>query len=228
MTVFVYLKLAFSDRYVKSVIMDQSNARKKDGFRMGPQRRRENDTSKTKALILASASKALVEKGMDGLTISGLARDLDMSHANVYRHFRSREDLVLAIADHWMREMRIACEASIQASGTPAHRLTQLILTIRNQITLRAENPNAAEIYSFVREKCPDRAIAHHAHRKKLIVEILKHGVSADSASAQKGADIVIAAIEGFVNPFLIAAMADKDLKLTIKQLCRVLVKGLS
>ena len=50
-----------------------------------------------KQALLERAAEVIAEKGLEGLSLRGLARDLDVSHAAPRRHFPDRESLIAAM-----------------------------------------------------------------------------------------------------------------------------------
>ena len=193
---------------------------------MSPHRTRENDTSKTRRLILARGGQALAAHGLEELTISGLARALGMSHANIYRHFRSRDDLILQIADEWMREMRTRCERAASAEGSAEDRLTRLVEAVRNQVLERAKHPEAMTIHEFVLRQRPEDVRKHYAHRRDLVAEIIAGGRNV-SATVRADADALIDALQAFTNPRLIYASDDHSVEKRIRRVVQILLQGI-
>ncbi len=60
--------------------------------------------SLTPELIVKESLALLDEKGLDGFSLPKLGRALGADPTAVYRHFPSKDDLVLAIADHLIEE----------------------------------------------------------------------------------------------------------------------------
>lgn len=54
--------------------------------------------------IIVSAGKLLTKNGSSGLTIKNLAKAMNFSEAALYRHFRSKEDIIVSCLDY------ITCE----------------------------------------------------------------------------------------------------------------------
>ncbi|MEM8860704.1 MAG: TetR/AcrR family transcriptional regulator [Chloroflexota bacterium] len=52
---------------------------------------------RTKQAILDAARKLLAEKGVDGVSLRGIAREIDYSPAGLYEYFDSKEDIVRAV-----------------------------------------------------------------------------------------------------------------------------------
>ena len=70
-----------------------------------------------KQALLERAAEVIAEKGLEGLSLRGLARDLDVSHAAPRRHFPDRESLIAAIAKEGFRRIVAAMNAGADAAG---------------------------------------------------------------------------------------------------------------
>src|SRR5947209_20411869 len=62
-------------------------------------RRRRSDGEKSRTAILDEASRLATLEGIDGLSIGRLADAVGMSKSGLYAHFRSKEELQLAIVE---------------------------------------------------------------------------------------------------------------------------------
>jgi TetR/AcrR family transcriptional repressor of the ameABC operon len=51
----------------------------------------------TRALVLEEAERLLIEVGYQGTSVAEIAKTLDMSPANVFKHFKSKADLAYAV-----------------------------------------------------------------------------------------------------------------------------------
>ncbi len=73
--------------------------------------------------IITKASKLLSKKGAEGLTIKNLAKEMKFSEAALYRHFGSKEKIVIALIEH------VVCQfedlfLTIDKGLPPQHRFT--------------------------------------------------------------------------------------------------------
>ena len=185
---------------------------------MANRRPREADTAKTRQQIIAATNLLISKKGLSATSVSAVARVLGMSHANVYRHFKSRDDLLIAVAETWMSETRAACEKAYDSNATVADNLEALVCAIRTELLRRADNMAALELYHFALEHMPDSALAHHKHRASLVAKII---------GASKPAAPVLNALRGFTDPVLLLATESEDITNQIGDLCRLLETGL-
>ncbi len=77
--------------------------------------------------LLDRAIKTLSEKGVEGLSLRGLARDLGVSHAAPLRHFATKVELLNAIAVEGVGSL-IAATGGVDANPPGVARLRAMIL----------------------------------------------------------------------------------------------------
>ncbi len=71
--------------------------------------------------IITKASKLLSKKGAEGLTIKSLAKEMKFSEAALYRHFGSKEKIVVALIENEICQMENLF-LTIDKSLPPSHR----------------------------------------------------------------------------------------------------------
>ena len=69
-----------------------------------PSRRGLRRGTLTSEMILAESLRLLDEDGIDGFSLPKLGRALGADQTAVYRHFASKDDIVLALADRLIEE----------------------------------------------------------------------------------------------------------------------------
>jgi AcrR family transcriptional regulator len=83
--------------------------------------------SETRDRIIATAERLYREIGYQKTTVADIARDLDMSPANVYRFFRSKDEINDAVGHKLLDEV-IAVAAGIAADGGAASQRLRAVL----------------------------------------------------------------------------------------------------
>jgi AcrR family transcriptional regulator len=84
----------------------------------------------TREKILAEARKIMVEKGLNGLSIRGLAEATDYSPAAIYKYFDSKEQILTAIRDEgWTLANSMMATAASVPHLAPPQRLLESGLT---------------------------------------------------------------------------------------------------
>jgi AcrR family transcriptional regulator len=81
-----------------------------------------------KAAILKRAAEVIEAQGIEALTLRGIARDLSVSHGAPNRHFKTKSDLLAALAtDGWEQITRATLRAAEHVQPqTPRHRLNAM------------------------------------------------------------------------------------------------------
>lgn len=81
-----------------------------------------------KAAILKRAAVVIEEQGIEALTLRGIARELNVSHGAPNRHFKTKADLLAALAtDGWEQITRATLLAAEQVQPqTPIYRLNAM------------------------------------------------------------------------------------------------------
>ena len=50
--------------------------------------------------IIEAAGKILTASGLSGLTIKNLAKEMKFSESAIYRHFASKEDIIISLLEY--------------------------------------------------------------------------------------------------------------------------------
>ena len=81
-----------------------------------------NKFSERQIEIIVAATKRIDEHGIQDLTIKTLAADLNLSEAALYRHFKSKNEILLGLLTHFIDEMkdRLAAILSIKDQSPSA------------------------------------------------------------------------------------------------------------
>jgi AcrR family transcriptional regulator len=88
--------------------------------------------------IVQAALRVIGEKGVHGLTITEIAGRAGMSDANIYRHFRGKQEILGALGD-FINEAVMGKAAGIAAGkGTPLEKLDRIY---RSHVALIGANP---------------------------------------------------------------------------------------
>ena len=82
---------------------------------------RRKDTDK-RARLVHSAVKLFHLKGFQATSIAEIARDADVPVGNVFYYFRTKDDLIRAVIEHWIEHIDRSLELIVSAAG-PRERL---------------------------------------------------------------------------------------------------------
>jgi AcrR family transcriptional regulator len=71
-----------------------------------PRRARRSDFQRTRERIVAAARQQIGERGPESLTVSAVAHTAGINRTTAYQHFRTRDELVRAVSDDLIEELR--------------------------------------------------------------------------------------------------------------------------
>lgn len=98
------------------------------------------DISNRQYEIIEAAGKLLTSSGVMGLTTKGMAKEMNFSEAAIYRHFSSKEAIILAMLEYLATNMDERLSA-VPASLPPDERLRGMF---REQFRFFKKNPHFA------------------------------------------------------------------------------------
>jgi AcrR family transcriptional regulator len=144
--------------------------------------------------LVDAAIKLLRKKGLDALTLRGVAREAGVSQAAPYRHFEDRRALVAAVAEDGFRRLGAAMMAQPKTrslSRNPAEGLRQLAVQY-----VRFAHAHPAEYrVMFGEELAPDASYPDLRASSRAVFEMLSGGIAAlqEGGMIRKGDPEVIA-----------------------------------
>ena len=89
--------------------------------------------------IIEAAGKILTASGVSGLTIKNLAKEMKFSESAIYRHFTSKEEIVVALLEYLANNMDERYKDVITPDQTPEDKFTNLF---QNQFLFFKNNPH--------------------------------------------------------------------------------------
>lgn len=155
--------------------------------------------------ILGIAAAHIRKFGLRRTTVVAIAEEAGMSHSNVYRHFPSKDALVEAVTEHWLRPV----ESLIREIGDgpdPAYdKLERIAATIQSAYREKLESD--ANIFGVFAEATQKGLGVARRHRNRLqaefgrvIEEGIASGVFAES-DHRRAMALVFDALHRFIHP---------------------------
>lgn len=89
--------------------------------------------------IIEASGKILTEKGVSGLTIKNIAKEMEFSESAVYRHFKSKEEIIIAMLNYLAETMNMRL-SKICKSDKPSQQ--RLVEVFQSQLDFFEQNPN--------------------------------------------------------------------------------------
>ncbi|KAA2236846.1 TetR family transcriptional regulator [Salinarimonas soli] len=189
------------------------------------------------ARLLAIAGAHLRRFGRRRLTVVGVAEDAGMTHANVYRYFPSKSDLVDAVVAQWLKTLEVDLAAIADAPDPADDKLERLLLAVAHAHRDCLESdPNLFDAYAGAAQALRPVVRKHRARQRALLERVLDEGVAADAfrpRDRERAAAFVIDAVYRFINPVAVRADAeaprdvlDTRLSVMIRVILRSLASG--
>ncbi len=89
--------------------------------------------------IMQAATQRIDKQGIQDLTIKNLAADLELSEAALYRHFKSKNDILMGLLNYFILEMELRLSAIINQDEVKAE--DQLKQVFDSQLGSFVKNP---------------------------------------------------------------------------------------
>ena len=155
--------------------------------------------------ILSAAIEEVRSYGLSRVTVVAVARRAAMTHANVYRHYETKEALFDAITSQWLKSIEARLSEIADAPDPARDKLERMIFALVRAYRDRLDDERRLfELFveSFEESRPPARQ--HRAKIRTLIDRILEEGQSGGAfapGSREKALTFVLDALYRFLNP---------------------------
>jgi AcrR family transcriptional regulator len=185
----------------------------------------------TRERILRAAKDLLRRHGPAKTTVVDVARALEMSHANVYRHFASKAALQDAVAERWLKTVSGPLQKIAYGKGKASERLERWMLALAAAKRRKVlDDPELFATYHAVAQAVRDVIDRHVAELRAQIAAIIRDGV-AQGAFKVKDIDAAAAAILNatarFHHPHQVKEMAGRRDDGELRAVLKLLLAGL-
>ena len=178
---------------------------------------RSSSADDTRYAILETAKAHLRRFGEDKMTIVDIARGLGMSHANIYRFFKNKAEILDAIIEEWLGKTEEVIEEIATRKVSAAERLEMLVIELYKR--KRRKLQDDAEVYESFRrviQKRPKVVASYRKLRLQTIVNMIQEGVDTgefelSAMDAEEAGAIFEDAMTLFLNPAVLAATPRQD-----------------
>ena len=189
-------------------------------------------SAETPRLIIEAARTQLRQFGPDKVTVVDIARSLGMSHANVYRFFKSKAEILDAVIDDWMARVELFVESVAAQPGTAAERLEAVVMAIHHRRRTKYEqDPQVYLTFRRLIEARPDAV----AKREEKIISVFKKVIQAGVAEGEfapvdpsHAARAMGDATAMFLHPAIMPATLNSETEKRIRCVIRTMCAGFS
>jgi len=180
--------------------------------------------------ILDTAMVHLRRFGEQKMTVVEIARSLEMSHANVYRFFKGKADIVDALIDEWLAKVEAFLAPIVRRPVSAAKRIESVVLELHRK--RREKLRTDAEVYESFLRLIANRPEAV-AKREQKIFEVFRLLISEGIEAGEfppLNCDEAATALEDatgiFLHPLMIPAILNEMTEARAKQVVRYLLAG--
>ena len=167
--------------------------------------------------ILDAAEVALRRYGVEKTNVVDIARALDMSHGNIYRHFPSKQALINAVAVRWLGAVTSPLKAIADDGSRPAsERLAAWFDTLRIIKRRKVhDDPELFRVHHEVAMQSHDLVEEHVGTLVGQIEKMISEGMVAGEFSRRLDARAAAGAFFHATSPFHHPAMLTREPPLT-------------
>ncbi|MEZ4594148.1 MAG: TetR/AcrR family transcriptional regulator [Chloroflexota bacterium] len=186
----------------------------------------------SKAHILNTALAVFAEKGFAKASMNDVVRASGLSKGGVYWHFKSKDELIAAIFDHFFVEQLALLDVMLAGEGTAVTKLTQLAtMTGQSVAEMASQFPSPLEFYALASREAglATTLQTHFQNYQTKIAALVEQGIVQGefrSVDSQATAKTIIALFEGVL---LIWAISPEliQLETQVETAVQLLLQGL-
>jgi AcrR family transcriptional regulator len=199
---------------------------------MNPQVKTKPDD--TRARIMATAEALFRRLGFAKTTVADIAAELEMSPANVYRFFASKNAIVEAICKHCLSEVEEMAWTVARSRASAAERMERLILEIlgyhkENFVSEQRVN----ELVVAAIEGSWDAIRAHKQSMQNVTELIVRDGIAAgefEPVDPRETAELIMRSVIAFTHPLLLGQCLEEgqDVEAEARASVRFLLRAIT
>jgi AcrR family transcriptional regulator len=185
--------------------------------------------------LLALAAEHLRRFGRRRLTVVGIAQEAQMTHANVYRYFPSKEALLDAVVEVWLKGVERRLSDVVDGPDPADDKLERFVLAMaRANRQAMADDPNLFEALKFSLLARSAVTRRHRARVRHLIERVVDEGIATgtfEPRDRERAMALVIDATHRFVHPVSLEMDADapqSSVDLRLAALIKVVLRSLA
>ena len=185
-----------------------------------------------RAQIAEAAGKLIVKRGSENLTIKGIATEVGISEAAIYRHFRSKKDVLMLLADYVGETLVSDID---DAAFAETNSITALETALNKHLSAIERRRGTSfqvvsEIISMgdreLNERVCEALEKYITKLERILSQALEQGVLRENLDIGSTARIISAIIQGLVNTWVLSNYS-VNLKAEFIGMWRVLSKGI-
>jgi len=186
----------------------------------------------TRLQIIEAAEVLFNQYGYGKTTMAEIARDCDMSAANLYRYFESKLDIGAALAHQCLVEKEQGLELIVEDdSMSCAEKLEAFVLFILNHTYHHVEShPKLSELIEAMTVQRPEVILSHRQSKLRLLRELLalsQQSGEFDFVDLDETAEAINTAITAFYLPTVMSMYSLEEFEQKARSVCNLILNGL-
>lgn len=186
----------------------------------------------TKKRILVASEGLFSHYGFNKTTMAEIAKKCEMSPANIYRFFESKEEILAEMAGRHFCDVEAFLREVVRRPGlAPVERLEAFVVGILHQAhNLSCCNEKMSEVVGFIQQRRADMVDRHWEMLRSLLAEIIAEGNKKgefDAPDVVDAADVVLKATSLFQAPQCLVQLSLEDLETSARKVVRLISNGL-
>lgn len=186
----------------------------------------------TRRLIVEKTRLLLSKYGQEKVTVVDVARELGMSHANIYRFFRSKTDILDAVIDAWLADVEDFYKDVAGRPGTVTERLEAVVLAVYQRRRAKYEqDPKVFLAFRRLIESRPDAVEKRKTVLFNVFREMFEEGIAKSeftAIDAVKAAMVLEDATAIFLHPLAIPNHSPNSTEERLKRVIHIVLGGLA
>ena len=198
----------------------------KQSAKISPDQKREE--------ILSAANRRFQTYGYGKTTMAEIAKDCDMSAANLYRYFENKQDIGVMLAETCLGGQLTKLKQVVDDETLPTaeERLTRFILTMLHDTHHHwSQVPRMSELVDDICNCRREIVHSHVADKRALLQALLQRGIDSGEfhvTDMDAVLEAILAATMIFEVPHFMSFHTLEEFEVKAKALARLLVSGLS
>lgn len=193
---------------------------------------KDHPTEEIRQQILTAAEQRFRFYGYNKTTMAEIAKDCNMSAANLYRYFDNKLAIAVALARGCLANNESQLQTVIHQPDTSAsERIRNFVFeTLRYTYTQWSETPRINEMVDAVCRERMDIVKQHMDSKRALIVQLLEQGIVDGEFTVpdpQKTAGALLTAVTLFDVPMLMPLFSLEALEQKADALAELIINGL-
>ena len=167
----------------------------------------------TEARLLDIAGAHVRKFGAARTTIVGIAAEAGMTHANVYRYFPSKGELLEEITASWLRPLEARLREAADGADPAYDKLERMLLAVHRTYRQKLESdPALFDLLIDALAKERPSARKHRSRVQSEIQRVVEEGIASGAfamADRRRALSLIFDAAHRFIHP--VALKLDKD-----------------